>query len=89
MSYTPSVNDTHPEAARMHVELLRQAGRSRRAALASNLTNQAIARARRGIARAHPELSPRERGLLFVEVHYGRELAARMRAWLNDRRLPA
>jgi hypothetical protein len=79
------VDDTHPEARRVQIDLLRKAGPRRRAALASNMTNQALWRARRGIALAHPELSKLERDLLFVEVHYGRDLARRLRTWLESR----
>jgi hypothetical protein len=75
-----TVNDTPREVQRIHARLLRQAGPFRRAILASALTNSALARARRGIAAAHPEMSELERRLLFVEVHYGRDLARRVRA---------
>ncbi len=57
----------------------------RRATIASDLTNAALRRAWRGIADAHPEMSEWERKLLFVEVHYGRELADRVRAWMRTR----
>jgi hypothetical protein len=38
------------------------------------------------IARAHPHASAEEHRLLFAEVHYGREIAARLRDHLNSRR---
>jgi hypothetical protein len=44
--------------------------------------------ARQAIAQAHPELSLRERELLFVEVQYGRDWAARLREYLADRERP-
>jgi hypothetical protein len=79
------VDDTWPEARRIQIELLRAAGPERRARMASALTNQALWRARRGIALARPDLSELERRLLFVEVHYGGELARRVRACLAAR----
>jgi hypothetical protein len=41
--------------------------------------------ARAGIRRANPDLTERELQLLFVEVHYGRELAERLREFLDQR----
>ena len=69
------MNDTSPEAERVLIELLRACSPTRRAEMASTLTNQALWRARRGIAKARPELSEVERRLLFVKVHYGARLA--------------
>ena len=42
--------------------------------------------ARDGIARSLPGASPEEVGLRFVELNYGRELAAELRAYLAARR---
>jgi hypothetical protein len=67
------------------MDILRRAGSLRRATIASDLTNSALARARGGIERAHPEMSDLDRKLLFVEVHYGRALADRLREWLQSR----
>ena len=78
------VSDTDEACARIQVALLRDAGPARRALIASDLTNAALARARRGIAIAHAELSDLERKLLFVEVHYGADLAAAVRARLHE-----
>jgi hypothetical protein len=79
------VRDTHPDVERVRIDLLRRAGLRGRATLASNLTNRALGRARRGIALANPHMSELERKLLFVEVHYGRDLATRLRDWLRAR----
>lgn len=78
-----SMNDTHPDAERVQLELLRNAGPRRRAIIASQLSNQSKWRSRQAIARAHPTLSERARALLFIELSYGRELADRVRqAWM-------
>jgi hypothetical protein len=78
-------NDTHPDAERVQIELLRKAGPRRRSIIASRLTNQSRWRARRGILRAHPDLNEADRRLLFIEVHYGRDLADRVRQALSRR----
>ena len=51
----------------------------------SCLTATTITLARRAIARANPGLSPQEVDLKFVELHYGKELASRVRRYLEER----
>ncbi|MCH8211258.1 MAG: hypothetical protein IIB99_07780 [Planctomycetes bacterium] len=79
------MNDTHPEIERVRIGLLRQAGPDRRGKLASQLSNQARWRSMQAIARAHPAWSELDRKLLFVEVHYGKQLASRVRAYILKR----
>jgi hypothetical protein len=67
--------DTSREADAIQVELLRQATPERRGRLALMLSDTMRHLARGAIARASPALSERARDLLFVRVHYGRELA--------------
>lgn len=87
MVYNPSeMDDTHPKIRRIHAEMLREAGSQRRLTMACDLTQQVLIRARCGIKRAHPEMSKRERDLLFIRVNYGRDLADRVRQCLEERR---
>ncbi len=72
------LTDTHPEAARVHLELFRRATPDRRTAIALDLSEEVIALARRGISDANPGLSDRELDLIFVRVHYGEEMARRL-----------
>lgn len=78
--------DTHPEAERVQIELLRRAGPARRARMALSLSAQVIALARRALQRAHPEATEEEIGLLFVEQNYGAELAAGVRRRLAEKK---
>ena len=78
-------SDTHPDAEKVQIDLLRKASTSERFALTCSLTATAISLSRRAIARADPDLSPREIDLKFVELHYGRELAGRLRRYLETR----
>lgn len=71
--------DTHPVAERIQVELLRRAGVARRAVLARSLSQSVILLARRAIQRARPGADEQEVLLVFVAVHYGRQLADRLR----------
>ena len=44
----------------------------------------ALFHARRAIERANPKASARERDLIFLETHYGPELAAAVRDYLEQ-----
>jgi hypothetical protein len=78
--------DTDPEAERVQIELLRRAGKARRAAMALELSAAVIGLARRAIKRSMPGASQEELGLRFVELHYGRDLAQDLRRFLDARR---
>ena len=82
MQHQPS--DTHPEAERVQLELLRQAGVARRLDLTRSISATAIELSRRAIARANPALSVRDLDLLFVEYHYGADLAERLRNYWSS-----
>ena len=77
--------DTSADAERVQVDLLRVAPVGRRLRLAWSLSARAMGAARRGIARACPELDATERDLRFVAIHYGRDLADAVRAELARR----
>jgi len=50
-----------------------------------SLTAFVVRLAKKGIRDANPELTDQEAQLLFVEVHYGKELAERLRIFLDQR----
>jgi hypothetical protein len=77
------IGDTSPEAEAVQLELLRNSTVARRYALLASLTDTTRKLARRAIARANPELDEQEVALLFVEYHYGRELAEKVRQALR------
>ena len=77
--------DTTPEAERVQVELLRACSPARRARLALSLSAGVISAARRALVRARPQASANDLDALFVEVHYGPELAEALRAELLRR----
>ena len=80
------VSDTSPEAERVQIELLRRATVQQRLALAFSLSDTVLHLARRAIRRRMPEASEEEVRLKFVAIHYGEELAERVRANLAVRR---
>jgi hypothetical protein len=80
--------DTTADAERVQIGLLQAASVPRRLHLALSLTATVIGAARRALERTHPDLSARELDLLFVNVHYGRDLADAVRRDLERRDRP-
>jgi hypothetical protein len=78
------VNDTHPDAARVQLDLLRRAGTTKRAAMALSLSETVIHLSRRALAERMPDASEREVLLRWAELHYGADLAARVRAYIDE-----
>ena len=76
-------SDTHPDSERAQIDLLRAAGPSRRAGLAIGLTQTVIDLSRRALRSARPELPEPEIEALWVELHYGRDIAEGLRAHLR------
>ncbi|NQT17699.1 MAG: hypothetical protein HQ582_33395 [Planctomycetes bacterium] len=76
------LSDTSPEAEKVQIRLLQEASLQERFALVCSLTATAVSLSHRAIARANPHLSPEEVGIKFVELHYGKELAAGLREYL-------
>lgn len=78
-------SDTHPAAERVQLELLRKAGVERRAAITRSLSRTVIALSRRELRARMPDASEEDVKLRWVELNYGPELAARVRAYLRAR----
>ena len=78
-------SDTSPDAEAVQIELLRRATVAERFTRVRDLTRVTIHHARRAIARAHPGCRQREIDLMFVETHYGKDLAEKLRRYLNER----
>jgi hypothetical protein len=77
--------DTHPKAEEIQIMLLRQATVAKRLAVMRSLSQTMIQLSRRAIHRVNPTYSPLEVKLAFVACHYGRELAERLRHYLEQR----
>lgn len=80
------VSDTHPEAERVHVALLRRASVARRAQMTRSLSDTVGRMSWQGLRERHPQESDREIGLRFVALTYGEPLAEKLRAFLERRR---
>ena len=77
--------DTHPDAERVQIDLLRRATVATRIARVRSLTATTIAMSRRAVRRRHPELDERELDIAVVALHSGEELAQRLRRYLEAR----
>jgi hypothetical protein len=78
--------DTDPEVEEIQFALLRQRSVGERLRLAFSLSETVIRLARGAIRRTLDDPGETEVGLKFVELHYGRELADALRAYLAARR---
>ena len=76
------LTDTHPAMARKQVELLRQASTAQRFERARSMSQSAVQLARRAIRRTMPDAAEDEILMTFVAIHYGAELADRLRKYL-------
>ena len=72
-------SDTSIDVERAQLQLLRDMSPADRVALALRLSSDVICASKRAIARTHPELTTRQVEHLFVELHYGKELADALR----------
>jgi len=73
--------DTNPEVERILISLLRKLSTEEKLNRTLNFSSSIIKLSKRAIARANPELTEDERNLLFVEYHYGVELANKLRSF--------
>jgi len=73
--------DTNPEVERVLISLIRKLSMEEKLNRTLNFSSSIIKLSKRAIARANPELSEDERNLLFVEYHYGVELANKLRSF--------
>ncbi|MFH1038260.1 MAG: hypothetical protein V1789_06280 [PVC group bacterium] len=75
--------DTNSSAEKVQLDLLRQASVAERFSLARSLSRTVIRLSRRAIARANPQMNEDEVNLQFISLHYGSDLADRLRDYLK------
>ena len=79
------LSDTTLDADQVQMRLLRSKSPSERLGLALRLSSEVIRASKRAISRVQPELTEREIGYRFIELHYGRELAKATRQYEDQR----
>lgn len=80
------LSDTSDAAARVQLELIRNATPERRLQACFALSRSMIALSRAVLRDRHPDLDDLELGLKWVELNYGADLATAMRARAASRR---
>jgi hypothetical protein len=75
--------DTHPNAEKVVISLMRKASPAKKFSQVRSLSQTMMQLSRRAIARANPNLDEQEIDLLFVSLHYGKDLADRLREYLG------
>jgi hypothetical protein len=77
------LTDTSSDVQRLQMELARRKSPAEKIAQVREMTNLVVALSRRAIARVNPQMTPQEIELRWVEIHYGRKLAAELRDYLS------
>ena len=79
------LSDTHPDAERVQIELLRQMSGAQRITKMRSQTALVVRLSRQAIARANPQLDQHEVDMLWIEHTYGKDLATRVRDYWKTR----
>ena len=79
--------DTALEVEKVQIELIRQSSVAKRVSVARSLSQTVRYLSRRSIQRANPLFSEREVDIAFVALHYGDELAERLRLYMESEQL--
>ncbi len=79
------LSDTHPHVEKVLIELLRKATLSERVSRAFSMSAMVKDLSMRAVAKANPEYSQQEVKLKWAELHYGKDLADRVREYLRKR----
>jgi hypothetical protein len=80
------LSDTHPDAERVQIELLRRMTGAQRITKLRSQTALVVRLSRQAIARANPQLNQHEVDMLWIEYTYGKDLADRVREdWRKKR----
>ncbi|MBF0290188.1 MAG: hypothetical protein HQM14_20420 [SAR324 cluster bacterium] len=77
--------DTTFEMEEVQIALIRESNIAKRIARVRSLSLTTIQLARRAIKRVNPGLNDQEIGLIFVENHYGQQLANELRNFLKEK----
>ena len=76
--------DTYQKAEEVQISLLRKASTSNKFSQVRSLSQITLQLSRRAITRANEDLSERQIDLLFISLHYGKELSNNLDKYLNS-----
>lgn len=79
------LSDTHPQVEKVMIELLRKATVAQRVARAFSMSAVVKELSMRAVAKANPEYTEQEVKLKWAELHYGKDLADRVREYIREK----
>jgi len=81
----PQLIDTHPKTEKVLISLLRNQSLAKKLSIIFSLSQTTIQLSKRAIARSNPSLNDVQINLLFINYHYGKELAERVERYLKKK----
>lgn len=75
--------DTNEKTEKVLISIIRKKSPSQKLSQVFSLSQMAIQLSKRAIRRANPNLDDNEIKLLFIELHYGKDLANKVRRHFN------
>ncbi len=78
--------DTHSKAENIIISLLREKNSAKKFSLIRSLSRLTIQLSKRAIQRANKGIDDNQVNLIFIDLHYGRELANKYQKYLSQRR---
>lgn len=78
--------DTNLKAEKVQIELIRGLSIAQRISIVRYLSQMTMFLSRRVIQRANPSMSEQDVDLVFVELHYGKDLAGRLSSYIENKR---
>jgi len=75
--------DTYPETERILISLIRKESFSKKLSQILSLSQTIIQLSKRAITRANKDLDANQIKLLFINYHYGKDLAERVKKYID------
>jgi hypothetical protein len=78
--------DTHHEAENIIISLLREKSSAKKFSLIRSLSGLTIQLSKRAIQRVNKGIDDNQVNLIFIDLHYGRELSNKYQKYLSQKR---
>lgn len=78
------LNDTNPITDHLLIEMFKELTIKQRLSKTLSFSSSIINLSKRAISRANPDKSKAELDLIFVKLHYGNELAEKLKLFLQN-----
>lgn len=81
----PQSLDTHPEIEKLQISILKKESIANKFSRVRSLSKTTMQLSKRAIARTNKNLNEEQINILFINYHYGEDLASRVEKYLNKR----